>query len=113
MSLKRSIPSSEGFQEIFNNPDLKYSTANLLVLSRDNSYGHARIGVAIRKKDFRLAVTRNSLKRKIRGSFLSKVLELPAKDYVVYVKKNLKGREESLKNDLDRVWQKVISKNVK
>ena len=106
MTAKRSIPSSEGVQEIFSSPDKKFSTENILVLSKSNSHGVARIGVAIRKKDTKLAVKRNSIKRKIKGSFLSKVLELPTMDFVVYVKKNLTGKEKDLQKDLDRIWDK-------
>ena len=106
MAVKRSIPSSEGFNEIFSSPDKKFSTDNVLVLSKSNSCGVARIGVAIRKKDTKLAVNRNNIKRKIKGSFLSKVLELPTKDFVVYVKKNLTGKEKDLQKDLDIIWDK-------
>ena len=106
MTVKRSIPSSEGFNQIFSSPDKKFSTDNVLVLSKSNSCGVARIGVAIRKKDTKLAVNRNNIKRKIKGSFLSKVLELPTKDFVVYVKKNLTGKEKELQKDLDGIWDK-------
>ena len=68
--------------------------------------GYARVGVAIRKKDTRLAVDRNNIKRKIKGSFRSKVLELPDRDFVVYVKRNLKGKERELKEDLEKTWEK-------
>ena len=64
------------------------------------------MGVAIRKKDTRLAVDRNNIKRKIKGSFRSKVLELPDRDFVVYVKRNLKGKERELKEDLEKTWKK-------
>ena len=110
MTVKRSIPSSEGFNEIFSSPDKKFSTDNVLVLSKSNSCGVARIGVAIRKKDTKLAVNRNNIKRKIKGSFLSKVLELPPVDFVVYVKKNLKGKEKDLQKDLEDIWNKFKTK---
>ena len=51
-------------------------------------------------------LNRNNIKRKIKGSFLSKALELPADDYVVFVRKNLIGLEEELKKDLDYIWKK-------
>ena len=110
MATKRSIPSKEGFQEIFSSPDKKFSTKNILVLSKANEHGFARIGVAIRKKDTKLAVDRNNIKRKIKGSFLLKVLELPPIDFVVYVKKNLKGKEKDLKKDLEDIWNKFKTK---
>ena len=111
MSPKRSISSKEGFSDIFESPDQIHSTKNILVLSKDNSLGFSRIGVAIKKRDNRLAVDRNNIKRKIKGSFLAKVLELPHKDFVVFVKKNLKGKEEQLKKDLDKIWGKFTGNN--
>ena len=106
MGLKRSISSKEGFKEIFDSPDQKHSTPNILILSKNNCLGYARVGVAIRKKDTKLAVDRNNIKRKIKGSFRSKVLELPGMDFIVYVKRNLSGKEKELKNDLDKAWKK-------
>ena len=106
MTPKRSISSKEGFEKIFSSPDQKFSTKNILVLSRDNSTNFARIGVAIRKKDVKLAVDRNNLKRKIKGSFFSKALELPKKDFVVFVKRNLVGKEIELKKELENIWGK-------
>tara|TARA_B100000700_G_scaffold283686_1_gene336301 strand:+ start:251 stop:580 length:330 start_codon:yes stop_codon:yes gene_type:complete len=106
MGLKRSIPSSEGFSEIFSSPDKKHSTDSLLVLSKDNKLEHSRIGVAIRKRDIKLAVCRNRIKRKIKGSFKSKVLELQKKDYVVLVKKKLSKEEKELGRDLEILWNK-------
>ena len=77
-----------------------------MILSKNNCLGYARVGVAIRKKDTRLSVDRNNIKRKIKGSFRSKVLELPDRDFVVYVKRNLKGKERELKEDLEKIWKK-------
>ena len=104
MGLKRSIPSSEGFSEIFSSPDKKHSTENLLVLSKENSLEHSRVGVAIRKKDIRLSVNRNRIKRKIKGSFRAKVLELQKKDYVVLVKGKLSDKEKNLTEELEGLW---------
>ena len=43
---------------------------------------------------------RNNIKRKIKGSFLSKVLELPPRDFVVYVKKILREKKKIFKKIL-------------
>ena len=106
MGLKHSIPSKEGFSEIFSSPDKKHSTDNFLLLCKDNCLEHPRLGVAIRKKDIKLAVNRNRIKRKIKGSFRSKVLELQNKDYVVLVKKKLLDDGEELNKDLAILWEK-------
>ena len=76
MGVKRSIPSSKGFDEAFSKPDRKVSTKHFVLLLKGNDLGYARIGVAVRKKDIKLAVQRNRIRRKIKGSFRSKVLEL-------------------------------------
>ena len=106
MGLKRSIPSKEGFSKIFSSPDKRHSTERLLVLSKENDLGHSRLGVAIRKKDVRLAVNRNRLKRKIKGSFRTKVLELQKKDYVVLVKGKLSNKEKDIAKELEGLWSK-------
>ena len=62
--------------------------------------------MAIRKKDIKLAVNRNRIKRKIKGSFRSKVLELKKKDYVIFVKRKLVDNDKEIKKDLDFLWSK-------
>ena len=104
MGLRYSIPSKEGFSKIFSTPEKKHSTKNLLVLSKENDIEHSRLGVAIRKKDVRLAVKRNRIKRKIKGSFRAKVLELQKKDYVVLVKGKLSDKEKNLTEELEGLW---------
>ena len=104
MGLRYSIPSKEGFSKIFSTPEKKHSTKNLLVLSKENDIEHSRLGVAIRKKDVRLAVKRNRIKRKIKGSFRAKVLELQKKDYVVLVKGKLSDKEKNLTEQLEGLW---------
>ena len=106
MGLKHSIPSKEGFSEIFSSPDKKHSTDNFLLLCKDNCLEHPRLGVAIRKKDVKLAVNRNRIKRKIKGSFRSKVLELQKKDYVVFVKRKPSDKGREINKDLDFLWDK-------
>ena len=70
MGVKRSIPSSEGFNEAFSNPDRKVSTKHFMLLLKENDLGYARIGVAVRKKDIKLAVQRNRIRRKIKGNLI-------------------------------------------
>ena len=106
MGLKRSIPSKEGFSKIFSTPDKRHSTKTLLLLSKENDLEHSRLGVAIRKKDVKLAVSRNRIKRKIKGSFRAKVLELQKNDYVVLVKNKLSDKDMELGQELEFLWDK-------
>ncbi len=107
MGVKRSIPSSEGFDEAFSNPDTKVSTRHFLLLLKENDLGYARIGVAVRKKDIKLAVQRNKIRRKIKGSFNVNTSKLTASDHVVLVKKNITSDSAVIKKELEELWQKL------
>ena len=107
MGVKRSIPSSEGFNEAFTKPDRKASTKHFMLLLKENDLGYARIGVAVRKKDIKLAVQRNRIRRKIKGSFRANILKLTAADYVVFVKKNITDDSAVITKELEDLWQKT------
>jgi ribonuclease P protein component len=107
MGVKRSIPSSEGFNEAFTKPDRKASTKHFMLLLKENDLGYARIGVAVRKKDIKLAVQRNRIRRKIKGSFRANILKLTAADYVVFVKKNITDDSAVITKELEDLWQKI------
>ena len=107
MGVKRSIPSSEGFNEAFSNPDRKVSSKHFMLLLKENDLGYARIGVAVRKKDIKLAVQRNRIRRKIKGSFRINISKLTAADHVVFVKKNITDGGDEIKKELEDLWQKI------
>ena len=107
MGVKRSIPSSEGFNEAFTKPDRKASTKHFMLLLKENDLGYARIGVAVRKKDIKLAVQRNRIRRKIKGSFRINISKLTAADHVVFVKKNITDGGDVIKKELEDLWQKI------
>ena len=107
MGVKRSIPSSEGFDEAFSNPDRKFFTKHFMLLLKGNDLGYARIGVAVRKKDIKLAVQRNRIRRKIKGSFRINISKLTAADHVVFVKKNIIDGGDVIKKELEDLWQKI------
>ena len=107
MGVKRSIPSSEGFNEAFSNPDRKVSSKHFMLLLKENDLGYARIGVAVRKKDIKLAVQRNRIRRKIKGSFRVNIAKLKAADHVIFVKKNITDDSAAIKKELENLWQKI------
>ena len=65
---KRLLTSRE-FQHVFDAPTGKISYRYLLLLASKNNQQQARLGLVIGKKNVRLAVQRNRLKRVIRESF--------------------------------------------
>jgi len=111
MGVKHSIPSSEGFDEIFAKPDFKTHSNHFLLLAKKNTHGRPRIGVAVRKKDIKLAVNRNKIKRKIKGGFLANTLNLSAADYVVLVKKNIPEMNKVITEEINEIWTKCLGES--
>ena len=103
---KYIIPSKPNFTEVLKNPDLFEKVDNFFLYGKANNGLNPRLGVAIKKKDYKLATERNSLKRKIKSSFRAVVAELPCLDFVVVVKKNKPLRDEYL--NLSLLWKKCF-----
>jgi len=102
-----TIPSREGFGKVFSKPDYKTSLGPFKLFGKKNSLSSHRIGVSIKKRDYRLATNRNLIKRKIRGSFLLSYQSLPPMDYVVLVRRGISSDYEQLKRDLLSLWKKT------
>ena len=73
------------YSRVFKKP-LRSSDRLLTILATANETGHARLGLAISKKNARRAVDRNRIKRLIRESFRLSQDRLPAIDMVVMAK---------------------------
>ena len=80
------------------------------MLCRPNELGEARLGLAIAKKNCRLAVARNRLKRIIRESFRTHQASLGGLDIVVM---NQQGAEalsnRELFDSLAAHWQRLTA----
>ena len=100
------IPSRPNFTEVLKNPDLFEKVDNFFLYGKANNELNPRLGVAIKKKDYKLATQRNLLKRKIKNSFRAVVAELPCLDFIVVVKKN-KPLKNEYKN-LSLLWKKCF-----
>jgi ribonuclease P protein component len=103
---KYIIPSKPNFTEVLKNPDLFEKVDNFFLYGKANNELNPRLGVAIKKKDYKLATERNYLKRKVKSSFRAVVAELPCLDFVVVVKKNKPLRDEYL--NLSLLWKKCF-----
>ena len=99
-----SIPSKEGFTKIFSSPDHKSSSGVFLLFGKKNNLNTPRIGIAIKKKDYRLATKRNMIKRNIRRSFVDSLPLLPSMDFVVLVKRSKSTKSENFKHELEWLW---------
>lgn len=77
------------FQQVFQAP-LKSSDASFTVLARPTAEGHARLGLAIARKQLRRATERNRIKRLVREYFRQHTVA--ALDYVVMARKAVRAR---------------------
>jgi len=95
------------FQHVFAEPK-KASTHSFLAFSRINGLDHSRIGLAISKKNAKLAVDRNRIKRHIRESFRLNKQNIPNVDIIVLAKKGIiQQPNEALEKQLYGLWKKL------
>lgn len=105
---KRLLTSRE-FSAVFDSPSGKAPGKCVLLLARDNGLDHPRIGLVIGKKNVRLAVERNRIKRIARDSFRLHQDQLAALDIVVIARKGLGDLEnEELHYQFRKLWKRLM-----
>lgn len=103
--------SAKDYKPVFDKAEFKASTQQVLFLSRSNRLSHSRLGLVIAKKNVRLAVQRNRIKRVIRESFRTHQAQLPAIDIVVLARRNLGDLDNAaLHKTCEQLWQKLQRK---
>ena len=94
------------FKRVFDRP-IKSSDRYFTVLARENTATNPRLGLAISKRNARLAVTRNRIKRIVRESFRQSPGERNL-DYVVMITAaGAKAENGVLFDSLRNHWQKI------
>ena len=104
LSDKYKVPSSSGFSSILSKPDFKFNKGSYLVFCKENSVKNPRLGVSIKKRDYKLATQRNMLKRKVKNSFMGFIADLPSVDFVVLVGPGVQPND---KKTLSELWSNV------
>lgn len=95
------------FSRVFKNP-LRSSDRFFTILAVTNDLDHARLGLAISKKNAKRAVDRNRIKRLIRESFRQHLSIMPAIDLVVMAKPVTKHAENhQLLQSLQQHWNRL------
>ncbi|MEH6354518.1 MAG: ribonuclease P protein component [Marinobacter sp.] len=98
------------YGKVFDDVQLKVPHRNFLILATPNSLGHARIGLIFSKKNLKLAVQRNRVKRRIRETFRLKH-QLPALDIIVLGRQGLAQLDNAQVNlALLDLWQRLERK---
>ncbi len=96
------------YRQVFNDAKVKVSDKNLLILARPNQLSHARVGLVIAKKNVKLAVDRNRVKRLIRESFRLTNASLPDLDIVILARRGLGELDNrSMQQLLNNSWLRL------
>ena len=99
------------FQAVFDQADLKVSTSELLFLARNNQLGHARLGLVIAKKNIRLAVQRNRVKRIVRDTFRLHQHQLKGIDVIVLARGGLDQSSNSqIHSACNTLWHQLAKR---
>lgn len=99
------------FKQVFSRASIKVSDKHLLILACPNELDHSRIGFVISKKNIRLAVNRNRVRRIIRESFRLNQHTLPNVDIVILARHGLGDIENSDVHALiSRSWSRLIKR---
>ncbi|WP_097459513.1 ribonuclease P protein component [Mangrovitalea sediminis] len=96
------------YRVVFNKADIRVSHRHFLILATDTGLSHPRVGLVFSKKNLKLSVQRNRIKRLVRETFRVQQSTLPELDIVVLGRRGL----DTLDNRdviliLDRLWQRL------
>jgi len=101
--------TAKDYARVFENP-ARSSDNCFTVLARKREAGVARLGLAVSKKNAKLAVERNRIKRLTRESFRVHKSELEGLDIVVMNRRQTAQQDNrTLTQSLSRHWQKLAS----
>ncbi len=99
------------YQQVFQRGQFKASSKTVLILAIANELSRPRLGLVIAKKNIRLAVQRNRVKRLIRESFRLRQQDMPCLDIVVLARRGLDKHENSLLHaELNTLWDKLLNR---
>jgi ribonuclease P protein component len=106
--------NSHDFKQVFDNAKIKVSNAEFLILACRSEHSHPRLGLIIAKKNVRLAVHRNRIKRIIRDGFRKHQHDLSNIDIIVLAKRGVDRLDNaSVHEKMDKLWHKVAQKAAK
>jgi len=113
--------NASDFKAVFDDAPIRASHQHLLILSRSNTSGTdqdttsptdiPRLGLVIAKKNVRLAVERNRIKRIARETFRLQQDKLPGVDAVVLARRGLDSLDNTELHKLfNKQWERIIKK---
>ena len=99
---------ADAYKRVFDGADTKASHKYFLLLGRSNNLSHNRLGLVIAKKNIRLAVQRNRVKRVAREFFRTQPTEKQGLDVIFLARKGADQLDNAaLSSILRQQWQKL------
>ena len=100
--------SSSDYKAVFDNALLKVSSPQVLFLARPNGRDYPRLGLVVAKKNAKLAVQRNRIKRITRETFRLQQHQLGGIDTIVLARAGLDKLDNSdMQQLLSNLWQQL------
>lgn len=113
-SREKRLLKAADYKSVFDAADFKFPHKNLLVLANYTGNKNARLGLVVAKKNAKLAVQRNRLKRIVRESFRQQQAELVGLDIIVLVRPGLwQQQNEQIRQILQDSWRRMIKQRNK
>lgn len=107
---EKRLLTARQFSAVFDSPTHKISARQVLLLARANDLEHPRLGLVIGKKNVKLAVQRNRIKRLLRESFRHHQDMLIGWDVVVIARRGLDELEnDELHRRFKKLWHRLTS----
>lgn len=108
---QQRLTQASQFKSVFADPYVKQGDANMLLLGIKNDQDTARLGLAVAKKQLKLAVSRNRFKRLTRESFRQHLHVIKNLDIVVIARSGAERKTNSeLLDLLAKNWQLLNKK---
>jgi ribonuclease P protein component len=99
------------FKSVFDNPRFKLSHRHFLILAVPGTGPCARLGLVIAKKNIRLAVQRNRVKRVVRETFRQSQQQLDSLDIVFLARRGFETLPLTEQSGImHATWQKLADK---
>ncbi len=100
--------TAKNYQAVFNGNPAKVTCPAFTLLAVNNALAYPRLGLIVAKKNVRLAVDRNRLKRLTRESFRLHQSHLPHMDIVILARRGSSElTNEVLFQHLKQLWQRL------
>jgi ribonuclease P protein component len=110
----KRLLNADDYSRVFNNPDVRASHRNLLLLGKLNDGPEHRLGLVIAKKNVRLAVQRNRVKRMAREFFRILPNSEPSLDVVLLARQGMGQLDNAeLSSILQQQWKKLVRHSAK